>query len=175
MLPTGGMAPCSHGATADVSPPAAFAARGTACARRLQAQSHQTLFKGLFLSVGSSPETAELTLVSAHQAHRKGSERIAVLCLGKFGFPPRGESKTRLTSVFQAEHRTMTAFILAVIVNSYNTGQVSATAAPPSLHCRGLAPAALFWLNVCETVSLRRGLPGARGGGLRVARRLQVS
>lgn len=26
-------------------------------------------------------------------------------------------------SVFQAEHRTMTAFILAVIVNSYTTGQ----------------------------------------------------
>ena len=25
----------------------------------------------------------------------------------------------------KAEHRTMTAFILAVIVNNYNTGQVS--------------------------------------------------
>lgn len=33
--------------------------------------------------------------------------------------------------VFQAEHRTMTAFILAVIVNSYTTGQVSITAAQP--------------------------------------------
>lgn len=32
--------------------------------------------------------------------------------------------------VFQAEHRTMTAFILAVIVNSYTTGQVSITAGP---------------------------------------------
>lgn len=28
-------------------------------------------------------------------------------------------------SLFQAEHRTMAVFILAVIVNSYNTGQVS--------------------------------------------------
>lgn len=36
----------------------------------------------------------------------------------------------------------MTAFILAVIVNSYNTGQVSVMATPPPGppgHCRGLA------------------------------------
>lgn len=64
--------------------------------------------------------------------------------LGEGGPPPWGESKTRPTSVFQAEHRTMTAFILAVIVNSYNTGQVSVAAAPPPraswvLRCRGLA------------------------------------
>lgn len=33
---------------------------------------------------------------------------------------------------FQAEHRTMTAFILAVIVNNYNTGQVSPSSPFPS-------------------------------------------
>lgn len=49
------------------------------------------------------------------------------------GFHHREESKTRPTSFFQAEHRTMTAFILAVIVNSYNTGQVSVVAAPAAL------------------------------------------
>lgn len=43
--------------------------------------------------------------------------------------------------LFKAEHRTMTAFILAVIVNNYNTGQVSPSIPfPPfspasSLHC----------------------------------------
>lgn len=39
----------------------------------------------------------------------------------------------------QAEHRTMTAFILAVIVNNYNTGQVS-----PSLSLHPLPPLCLM-------------------------------
>lgn len=66
----------------------------------------------------------------------------------------------------------MTAFILAVIVNSYNTGQVSVMATPPpraSWALQGPGPAAPFHLNVCETVSLGRGHHGG-GGGLRVAR-----
>lgn len=41
-----------------------------------------------------------------------------------------GRGTTMVRFVFQAEHRTMTAFILAVIVNSYTTGQVSVIAAP---------------------------------------------
>lgn len=41
-----------------------------------------------------------------------------------------GRGTTMVHFVFQAEHRTMTAFILAVIVNSYTTGQVSVIAAP---------------------------------------------
>lgn len=81
--------------------------------------------------------------------------------LGEGGPPPWEESKTRPTSVFQAEHRTMTAFILAVIVNSYNTGQVSVLLGAA---LQGPGPAALFRLNVCETVSLRRGHRG-RGRG----------
>ena len=49
-----------------------------------------------------------------------------------------------MTSVFQAEHRTMTAFILAVIVNSYNTGQVSVALLPhPCRACLWVADAQL--------------------------------
>lgn len=51
----------------------------------------------------------------------------------------RGKVRDGVTSVFQAEHRTMTAFILAVIVNNYNTGQVSAKAT--LCPCRGVAQA----------------------------------
>lgn len=36
---------------------------------------------------------------------------------------------SEVCSRFQAEHRTMAVFILAVIVNSYNTGQVRECAA----------------------------------------------
>jgi hypothetical protein len=46
--------------------------------------------------------------------------------------------------VFQAEHRTMTAFILAVIVNSYTTGQVSITAAPATSSLQEWHKGALF-------------------------------
>lgn len=50
---------------------------------------------------------------------------------------PRGKVRDGgVTSVFQAEHRTMTAFILAVIVNNYNTGQVSVSH-PVPLQRRG--------------------------------------
>lgn len=38
---------------------------------------------------------------------------------------PPWDMHTKAGFVLQAEHRTMTAFILAVIVNSYATGQVS--------------------------------------------------
>ena len=55
-----------------------------------------------------------------------------------------------MTSVFQAEHRTMTAFILAVIVNSYNTGQVSVTPLPHP--CR-----ACLWVADAQLQALRFG------------------
>lgn len=57
-----------------------------------------------------------------------------------------------MVSVFQAEHRTMTAFILAVIVNNYNTGQVRVTAT--LCPCGGVAQA---------TVCAGRGIAALNG------------
>lgn len=86
------------------------------------AQSCQTLSKGLFSFVDSNQKTAKLNLFSLHM-------RRVVKTWGQ----PAGEwgahcgpCRAGVASVLQAEHRTMTAFILAVIVNGYTTGQVSA-------------------------------------------------
>lgn len=56
----------------------------------------------------------------------------------------------------------MTAFILAVIVNSYNTGQVSAAAARPSRTSWPRHPVPRLWNSLPQ-----RGAP-AGGGGLHV-------
>lgn len=55
----------------------------------------------------------------------------------------------------------MTAFILAVIVNSYNTGQVSAAAARPSRASWPRHPVPRLWNSLPQK--------GAPAGGLRVA------
>lgn len=89
---------------------------------------------------------------------------------------PRESAKLGVTSLFQAEHRTMTAFILAVIVNNYNTGQVSVPGRPAPQRsgprCRAGGSEGLLSQVSDETVTFR-GVAGAhqhgghhgRGGG----------
>lgn len=77
----------------------------------------------------------------------------------------------RLAFVFQAEHRTMTAFILAVIVNSYNTGQVSTPATPsPQSPPLTLQRSWAHWETWCHVGA--RACP-AEARALRLASHLQ--
>lgn len=60
----------------------------------------------------------------------------------------------------------MTAFILAVIVNSYNTGQVSAAAARPSRASWPRHPIPRLWNSLPQ-----RGAPAGGGPACAAARR----